>query len=503
MAIHFIVAFSSRSRRISPFWSPEMRQLIQGKTIMMDFETYQSRHGCTPIPNCFNIVISQHHTHSNHNNMVYIHDIREANVFSQEDDDIYVIGGPKLYQYYMSKVQIIHATIVEREFNENVHEFSPPTNASIMSYGERTWSDDECFFYRAVQYAGKSASNAYNNEQKYLDLVKKILVDGSARPDRTGVGTMSLFGQHLEFDIRTHVPFITTKTLAWRAVIHELLWFLRGSSDSKELEENAVNIWKGNTSRAFLDSRGLYHYAEGETGPLYGHALRKYGATWTSQAAAAAAACTDSGDIDGFDGCAEFFDTYCDEENQCNACNAGNQGNACQGYDQLENLINGIKTDPFSRRHVMTTFNPAIVDQCVLAPCHGIAIQFHVEELDEFNRWLSCQVYCRSSDVFLGLPFNIASYAVLTYLIAKKLSDNEDNHLTFHPKTLHMTLGDAHIYANHVTQSWTQVGRQPLPPAKLVVSDAVMGKDWSQITLSDFDLVGYISHPPIKAEMAI
>jgi thymidylate synthase len=177
-----------------------------------------------------------------------------------------------------------------------------------------------------------------------------------------------------------------------------------------------------------------------------------------------------------------------------------------QGYDQLEALVAGIRKDPFSRRHLMTTFNPAVVDKCVLAPCHGIAIQFYVEEVSWYSAPgdtvfdLSCHVYCRSSDSFLGLPFNIASYAVLTALIAKKCGFGNTS---FRPKELIVSTGDTHIYSNHVTQAWTQVGRSIFPSPLLFVSDAVASKDWSEITIDDFDVAGYLCHPAIKAEMAI
>jgi thymidylate synthase len=150
----------------------------------------------------------------------------------------------------------------------------------------------------------------------------------------------------------------------------------------------------------------------------------------------------------------------------------------------------------------MTTFNPAVVDECVLAPCHGIAIQFYVSEIqDEPSTFdLSCHVYCRSSDTFLGLPFNIASYAILVYLVAKKCSNANK---VFRPKDLVISTGDTHIYLNHVAQAWTQVGRAPLPAPQLIVHDSVRTKDWSGITADDFELVGYLSHAAIKADMAV
>lgn len=451
MPFHIVVSFTQKTFRLCP---PQLdRCLIYGNTVIMDYETFES-FGSRPVMGCFNIVLvpSAHSADSDVHNLIFIKNICEIDVLDQ-NEDIFILGGYQLYAYYMMHAATIYATIIEKERDDGGESFPCRYfhQFIIAEASDRIWNTTHNCFSRYIRYAAAAnadadaANAAVAEEQEYLKLINTILVHGSARPDRTGIGTMSLFGEHLQFDIRNHVPFITTKTLAWRAVIHELLWFLRGSSDSKELESAGVNIWKGNTSRAFLDSRGLFDYHEGETGPLYGHALRHYGAPYGSKA----------------------------------------------GYDQLESLVASIKNDPFSRRHVLTTYNPEVVDQCVLAPCHGIAIQFYVED----NLGLSCQVYCRSSDVFLGLPFNIASYAVLTYLVAKKTG--------YQPKSLKMTLGDAHIYANHVTQSWTQVGRDPLPFPKLKVCDSVVEKDWEKITIDDFELIGYISHPAIKAEMAI
>ena len=426
MPFHIVVSFSQKTFGLCP---PQLdRCLIYGKTVIMDYETFES-FGSTPVMGCFNIVLvpSTHSSYSDVHNLIFIKNICEIDVLDQ-DEDVFILGGYQLYAYYMMHATTIYATIIEKEHDgcetfpcRYFHKFI------VSEANDRMWNITHNCFSRCIRYTAANANAA--DEQGYLQVITNILVHGSSWPDRTGVGTLSLFGENLQFDIHNHVPFITTKTLAWRAVIHELLWFLRGSSDSKELESTGVNIWKGNTSRAFLDSRGLFNYHEGETGPLYGHALRHYGAPYGSKA----------------------------------------------GYDQLESLVASIKSDPFSRRHVLTTYNPAVVDQCVLAPCHGIAIQFYVEEKDEDNFWLSCQVYCRSSDVFLGLPFNIASYATLTYLVAKKIG--------YHPKCLKMTLGDAHIYANHVTQAWTQVGRDPLPFPKLKVCDSVVEKDWEGLTV--------------------
>lgn len=266
------------------------------------------------------------------------------------------------------------------------------------------------------------------------------------RPDRTGIGTLSVFGGMLKFDLRTTIPFITTKTLYYKSVILELLSFLRGETDATKI---GSKIWDGNTSREFLDSRGLTDYKVGDMGPMYGHSFRNFGAP--------------------YEGCGKTAKT---------------------GFDQIERLIDGIRNDPYSRRHVITTFDPSVVDQCVLMPCHGITIQFYVE-----GNELSSSVYCRSSDAFLGLPFNIASYAVLTHITAMKCD--------LVPGDLIVYLGDVHIYKNHIDAVKEQLSRTILPYATMTVNPHVKGKDWADITYDDFTVTGYVSHPAIKVNMAI
>lgn len=199
------------------------------------------------------------------------------------------------------------------------------------------------------------------NEEGYLNLIKDIFENGIDCIDRTGIGTTSVFGKSISFDLTDNkLPMLTSKKLFARGVIEELLFFIRGNTNSKLLEEKNVNIWKGNTSRAFLDSKNLKDYPEGEMGPMYGYQWRNF-----------------------------------------------------NGVDQLKNCLNLIKNDPNSRRIMVTAYNPSVSDKCVLDPCH-LFFQFYVK-----NNELSCQWYQRSVDVGLGLPFNILSYAILTHLMAK------------------------------------------------------------------------------------
>ncbi len=275
------------------------------------------------------------------------------------------------------------------------------------------------------------------DESKYIDLVKDVLVNGESRDDRTGVGTISVFGRHFTMDISNSFPLLTTKRVFWRGVAEELLFFISGKTDTKILEAKGVNIWKGNTSREFLDKRGLNNLQEGEYGKSYGYQWRHFG----------------------------------------------------DKVDQLQELIDGIKNDPYSRRHYMTAWNPLELNNIPLPACH-LSCQFYVSP--KTNK-LSCQVYMRSCDIFLGLPFNIASYALLTYMIC---------HLTnLQPEKLSFCLGDAHIYKNHIEQCKEMINRDLKHLPTLKIKREV--KDIDSFNFEDFEIVGYNPHPTIKAEMAV
>ena len=263
--------------------------------------------------------------------------------------------------------------------------------------------------------------------QQYLDLVRHIIDNGSPKSDRTGTGTLSVFGYQLRFDLQAGFPLLTTKKLHLRSIIYELLWFLRGETNVRWLNENNVTIWN-----EWAD-------ANGELGPIYGY-------QWRSWPAA-----------DG------------------------------QHIDQISKVIDEIKRNPDSRRHIVSAWNVADIDKMALAPCHAF-FQFYVA-----NGTLSCQIYQRSADVFLGLPFNIASYALLTMMVAQ-VSDLRAGEL------IH-TLGDAHLYSNHLEQARLQLTREPRPLPTMTLNPAV--KSIFDFRFGDFTLEHYDPHPSIKAPIAV
>jgi len=263
-------------------------------------------------------------------------------------------------------------------------------------------------------------------ERQYLDLLADILANGAQRGDRTGTGTLGVFGRQMRFDLAQGFPLLTTKKLHRKSIILELLWFLRGDTNVKWLQERGVSIWD-----EWAD-------AEGELGPVYGKQWR----SWTAP--------------DG------------------------------RVIDQIANVVEGLKTMPNSRRHIVSAWNPADVDDMALPPCHCL-FQFFVADGK-----LSCQLYQRSADVFLGVPFNIASYALLTMMVAKVTG--------LEPGEFVHTLGDAHLYLNHLEQAREQLARDPLPLPVMEIADK---RDLFAFEFEDFKLRGYKAHEKIQAPIAV
>lgn len=285
-------------------------------------------------------------------------------------------------------------------------------------------------------------------ELQYINLIKHILENGISKDDRTGVGTLSIFSYNMTFNLRESFPLLTTKKVYWKGVVEELLWFISGSTDSNVLKEKGVRIWEGNSSREFLDSRGLSHYDQGDIGAGYGFQWRHFGAKYTN-----------------------MYDSY--------------EG---QGMDQLKDVIYKIKNTPDDRRIIMSTWNPTDLDKMALPPCH-IFVQFWV---DSNKKELHSQMYQRSCDVGLGVPFNIASYSLLTCIIAK-LCD-----LT--PGDFHYCMGDTHIYKNHIDAMKLQITREPYDFPKIKIKNIT---DIDNIKFDDIELIDYKYYENIKMNMAV
>lgn len=295
-------------------------------------------------------------------------------------------------------------------------------------------------------------------EQSYLDLCQKIINEGEHRPDRTGTGTKSLFAPpQLRFDLSNNTfPLLTTKKVFSKAIIHELLWFVEGCTDASKLSSKGVKIWEGNGSREYLDSLGLVHRREGDLGPVYGFQWRHFGA--------------------------EYKD-----------CDADYTG---QGYDQLQEIINKLKTNPYDRRIIMSAWNPPDFEKMALPPCH-VFCQFYVNFPEGSKPKLSCLLYQRSCDMGLGVPFNIASYALLTRMIAHVVDMDCGEFIH--------TLGDAHVYLDHIDALKEQLTRTPRDFPKLNINAERLKeiKNIDDFKFEDFEISDYNPHGAIKMKMSV
>jgi thymidylate synthase len=376
---------------------------------------------------------------------------------------IFVIGGCEVYRQLMPFVKTLHITHIEKSMlsesgNKTLFPGIPDTARLVSS--SPVYSEGD-ITYRFLKYdtsgSGERMSfHQYRGERGYLQVCQYILRNGDGRSDRTGTGTLSTFGVHLWFDISRSVPLLTTKRMYWRSCIEELLWFLRGDTDAKNLSTKGVKIWDANSSSAFQNSVGLGHLEPGDCGANYSFQWRHFGADYVD-------------------------------------CKADYIG---QGIDQINGIVEQLKTDPFSRRIFLSAWNPADLKKTVLPPCH-VSAQFYVSEPKEPGEplELSCQVYQRSADMFLGVPFNIFSYACLTYILALKVG--------MRPKNLILCLGDAHIYKNHLEAMTEQISREPTAPPQLNIQESVKCANWEGLDVSQFELVGYIFKPAIRAPMAV
>lgn len=275
--------------------------------------------------------------------------------------------------------------------------------------------------------------------QNYHDLMADVLKNGELRQDRTGVGTYSVFGRSMTFDLTQGFPAITTKKLAWKSVVSELLWFLEGSGDERRLAEilhgtrdpSKTTIWTANAKASYWKDKAKF---DGDLGKIYGYQWRNFG-----------------------------------------------------GTDQIDTLLSDLKNNPFSRRHILTAWNPGELDQMALPPCHMFA-QFYVSN----DKKLSCFMHQRSCDMFLGVPFNIASYSLLTHILARETGLDVGNFV--------WSGGDVHIYTNHIDAVKTQLSRESRALPALKINE---GKSLNNYVVSDFELEGYNPWPTIKADMAV
>ena len=420
--------------------------VIMGRNTM---ESLPKKH----LPNRINIVVS--------NTLDKKENVNICNTFQKALDTAYkmngkysnfiwVIGGAQIYQEAFNHRDLneVHYTFIEsttrNEFNCDtfinfpwtIDEMNLKKSIHIMTEDVNTKTGKTHHLYFNIIKPKKNAEN------QYLNLMSEILCEGEKRSTRNSI-TYSLFSKELTFDVSKSFPLLTTKRMFWKGIVEELLFFIRGDTNTLTLEEKGIKIWKGNTNRKFLDSLNL-NYDEGCMGPMYGYQWRYFNKPFNS--------------------------------------NSG-------GIDQLSNLINEIKKNPSSRRLLLTDFNPSQVNEGVLYPCHSLILQFYVRECN-----LSVKMYQRSADVFLGLPFNIASTSLLLYIIAKLTN--------LKPHMVTISLGDCHIYQDHILQCKEQLSRKTFLLPKLNIPDFNKLKEVENSKFTDYKPIDYNYHPSIKATMS-
>nr|WNL49641.1 dihydrofolate reductase thymidylate synthase [Marseillevirus sp.] len=421
-----------------PWYLPEdlatFQRMTFGRTIIYGRKTLESFPGARPLAKRRNIIISR-----NKNLQVegaeVAHSIEEA--FSLTQGYCVVIGGSEIYMQCLEKFPDlclgVSRTLVLGDYETDTWFSIKETKYSYLIKSSHNFETAMLF-------------RKNGGELGYLSLLSEVLYSGEKRSDRTGTGTRSLFGRQLLFEnVSQNFPLITVKKMAWGCILSELLWFLSGSTDSKMLELQNNNIWKKNSSRKFLDGRGL-NYREGDCGPIYGFQWRHWGA--------------------------KYID-----------CDTDYRG---QGTDQILSIISQINNDPTSRRMVLSAWNVSDLDKMCLPPCHSFS-QFYVR-----GEFLDCHLYQRSADLALGVPFNIASYACLLSILAKASGKIAGN--------LTMSFGDVHVYEDHIDNAHKMIERLPHKSPKLTVN--ISDQTLFNLKEEDFMLEGYSSCGALKFDMA-
>ena len=428
-----------------------------------------------PLKNRMNIILTKNHKDQikECDNVKSFDDLFKCMEWVDDNQTgrVFVIGGESIYDFVYNKMNSRINSVYLTDFNDHfIPYLSMHNNIKYLDYRilfntvllhEEKINNSQCDVMSIVpgikQWAWKKKNldfkyltYSYNSkvnysELQYLKLLKKIMNDGILTPGRNS-NTLSLFGEKMEFDMKDGFPLLTTKKMGYKTILRELLWFIKGSTSNHELQKKNVHIWDLNSTREFLDSREL-NYEEGDLGPVYGFQWRHSGA--------------------------QYKDCHTDYNNQ--------------GVDQLQNVIDLIKNDPHSRRIIMNAWNPSDLDKMALPPCH-VMCQFHVNS--KLNT-LNCQLYQRSGDMFLGVPFNIASYSFLLHIISKITG--------YIPGKLIHILGDTHIYEDHIEAVKKQISRVPVQFPELEISD-----DLTDINLLDenmFIIKNYKSYSKITAPM--
>ena len=422
-----------------------------------------------PLKDRINVVLTSQPQYRDNANPIVINNLEQflekpLDFVDETFNEIFVIGGETLYKRIIDEhidlVNKIYVTEIYKEFECDT--FAPHFHklaGNLIEYSNVSkfnYCKESDTYFRFVEYTGKKFLTRLKwvniEEQNYLNTLWKLLHNGELRKNRTGIDTKSLFSCVGNYDLEDTFPALTTRRIFFRGIFEELMFYLSGKTDNQILVDKNVNIWTGNTTREFLDSRGLNHYKEGDMGETYGFNYRHFGAVYKG-------------------------------------CDTNYTG---QGYDQVQNAINLIKNNPESRRIVISLWNPATLDNASLPPCM-FQYQFYVNIQE---KKLNCLVNLRSSDYFLANNWNTCTAAIFVYLICNL----EGIDLT--PGKLTVMSCDTHIYTNHEEQIKENLKRQCKPAPKLIVQCGKK-KDIMDFNFSDLKLIGYYPDPSIQASMAV
>ena len=439
--------------------------------VIMGRKTYESLPlNVRPLSSRINIVLTSKDEEFNntnmstakYNNLVYIKNYKNLYNWVKLNqpyiNDLFVIGGSKVYHDFLYDKECldyfqtdrIYITRLNEKYESDCKFPHIPSHYSINNYSdnliEKNTKLNNTIKYYYLEY--EYDSTKVHDELNYLNTLRNVISNAKERHDRTGEGTISHFGCHARYDLTKSFPLLTTKRVYWKGIVEELLWFLKGDTNAQNLIDKNVHIWDKNTTREFLDSVGLNHLKERDGGPIYGFNFRHFGANY----------------ID---------------------CDTNYEG---QGVDQVKEVIRLIKEEPHSRRIIINLWNPSDLKKVCLPACHTL-YQFYV---DGDN--LSCSLYQRSGDLGLGVPFNIASASLMTHIFAK-LTGKKAYELVH-------TIGDAHIYKNHIDAIEEQLTRNPVPFPILDIKNRDQ-KEVEDFEYNDFRLVGYEPLPTIKMDMAV
>jgi len=436
--------------------------LIKKNVVIMGYNTWLSLPN-KPLPNRINIILSKDNsllfTKISNDNIKSFTSLEATFKYLQkiEYNKIFIIGGSIVYQTiienYPYYIDCIYETLVHKNFTKNNvsnKKYCKYLNFKIdnrykklyqkncktdgIMYGELRSKIDYSF------YIYQNENNINKNEMEYLQLLSKINDLNKFKKSRNS-NVLSLFGEKMTFDLRLGFPLLTTKKMGYKTILRELLWFISGSTDNRILQKQRVHIWDKNASKEFLESRGL-NYEEGDLGPIYGHQWRHYGEKYSN-----------------------YHKNY-------------------KGFDQIQYVIDTIKKEPDSRRIILNSWNACDIDKMALPPCH-VMVQFYIDD-----EYIDAQLYQRSGDMFLGVPFNIASYSYLLHIIGKLTG--------YIPRYLYHILGDAHIYEEHLKVVDEQLQRVPYESPQVLLGNL---STINNISENDFIIKNYQFYPQLKSEM--